>query len=99
MALYAGEPVRITTTAKNFNLAQLNNTQVNSVVIEIHDPNSVVVVAETAMLWSSTESLWYYIWNTATLAPGTYRAKISIIGIDNSRAFEFQRIRLARPLF
>ena len=103
MTIYAGETITITHTATDLdNTTALTDSDVDNVSIIIYDADLEVVVAETEMTWDATDARWEYVWDTSpgstpvNIDPGTYRAKITITGVDDSTNWEFKRIRLAR---
>lgn len=103
MTIYAGETVTITHTATDLdNTTALTDGDVDSVTIVIYDSDLAEVVSETAMTWDSDESRWEYVWDTSpgatpvNIDSGTYRAMVTITGLDDSTNWEYKRIRLAR---
>lgn len=100
MTLYAGETIIITHTASLEGTA-LTGPEVDRVDIEIFDSDGDSVVAETEMTWVAGNSRWEYEWDTspgatpANIDAGTYRAKCTITGVDESTNWEYKRIRLA----
>lgn len=103
MTIYAGETVTITHTATDLdNVTALTDSDVDSVTIVIYDSDLAEVVSETAMTWDATDERWEYVWDTSpgatpvNIDPGTYRAMVTITGLDDSTNWEYKRIRLAR---
>ena len=101
MTLYAGETVVVTHTA-SFEGIALDNTDVTSVNVIVYNSDLEEVISEVAMTWSALNSRWEYQWDTtdgastpAALPSGTYRAKVTVTGIDGSENWEYKRIRLA----
>lgn len=101
MTQYAGENYLITHTA-TFDGDALTGPDVE-VTIEISKgtgDEAEEILASTPMTWDAVQLRWEYVWDTAGLDPGTYKAKFEVTGIPGlGVAFEFERIRLARPLF
>jgi hypothetical protein len=92
-ATWAGEP--------------LTGPDIASVYATIYDADSEVVVGPEAMTWNpnakdsdgEAQPRWEYMWDTAGLSPGTYRARIEITGVNGTVAWEYLRMRLkADPL-
>lgn len=101
MTLYAGEEVRITTTVSDFDGTVLAAADVNSVKITtIHDSTGTQIAGTfpTAMSYDVPTAIWYFMWDTAGLTSGTYKAKVTVTGLDNTVSWEWKRIRLARDL-
>ena len=103
MTIYAGETVTITHTATDLdNVTALTDSDVDSVTIVIYDSALTEVVSETAMTWNATDARWEYVWDTSpgatpiNIDSGTYRAMVTITGLDDSTNWEYKRIRLAR---
>jgi hypothetical protein len=101
MTIYAGETVTITHAAKDIEGLPITNLDVLGVEIIIYDKNLAVVVT-SPMTWNAQYLRWDYIWDTSpgatpvNIAPGSYRAKCTITGMDMSTNWEFKRLRLAR---
>lgn len=98
MTDYAGEAYTVWSTLEWEGTA-LGDTDVDEVVVEIHDAADDVVVAETAMTYDATNARWEYDWNTAAVDAGTYFAKVTGRGVGAGEVFEFKRIRLRAPRF
>lgn len=97
--MYAGEEVRITTTVADFDGTALTGAGVTSVIITtIHDPAGAAILSNQAMSYDTAHGLWLYMWNTAGITPGTYKAKVVVTGLDGTISWEWKRIRLARDL-
>jgi hypothetical protein len=100
MTLYAGETVIVTHTASLEGKA-ITGPEVAEVNIIIYDSAGVELVAETAMTWVLANLRWEYEWDTSpgatpvNISAGTYRAKVTIVGVDDSTNWEYKRIRLA----
>lgn len=97
MTLYIGEQIRIVFTGKEYNgKTALTEDNVNSASVLIIDCDSTVLVAEGVMTWDTAEALWEYKWDTTGLTHGTYRYRITVIGVDGKPSVEWGRVRLAR---
>lgn len=95
MTLYAGELTKIVHTATKDGVA-LVPADVTGVTIILYDAALAVAVSSSTMTWDSVKLRWQYLWNTSGFAAGTYRAKVTIAGVDGGVVWEFKRIRLAR---
>lgn len=100
MTDYAGELYRVTVTAEDFANVPIGEDEIDSMLVEIFDSAGTEVVAETAMIWSEDEELWYYLWDTGdpTLATGTYKIRCRMLDLDGHSSWEWKRKRLARNL-
>lgn len=96
MTTYAGELVRVSVTAEDFDEEALTEEDVDSVVVVIYDSSSEVVVAEVSMTWNADDALWFYLWDTDGIDAGTYKAQCRMIDLDGHSSWEWQRVRLAR---
>lgn len=97
MTLYVGEQLRIVFTGKEYgNREPLTDSNVNSATVLILNQNSTVLVAEATMAWDPTEAHWEYKWDTAGLAAGTYKYRITVVGADGKPSVEWGRVRLSR---
>jgi len=100
MTLYAGETVIVTHTA-SLEGTPITGPEVSEVNIIIFDAAGSVVIAETTMTWVLANLRWEYEWDTSpgatpvNISSGTYRAKVTIVGVDQSTNWEYKRIRLA----
>lgn len=95
MTLYAGELTKIVHTATKDGVA-LTAADVTGVSIIIYNAALAVTVAESTMTWDSVKARWQFLWDTAGVVAGTYRAKVKITGVDGGVVWEFKRVRLAR---
>lgn len=105
MTTYAGETVIITQTA-TLNGEAVEVADVDQVTVAIFDREGTEVIVETQMSYSTEEERWEYQWDTSpggstplAIAPGTYKAKIVMYGLDDAENWEWLRIRLARNPF
>jgi hypothetical protein len=99
VAIYAGETIRLKTSAVNLDSsAALTSADVTSATINIY--NSLGVLVQTAtMSYDTVNVLWFYDWQTGGATPqsaGAYRAKFTLAGVAFT-AFEFLRFRLKKP--
>lgn len=94
--IYAGEELKITVNAEDFDGSPLVAAQITLMTISIYNPDQTPLVSDATMTWDNTERQWYYVWNTAALDPGTYRAKVIAHGLDGGLNFEWKRLRLAK---
>ncbi len=105
MANYTGETLVVTHTATSNGVA-LTDEDVVGVEIEIFDSAGDVVIDNTAMTWDDTKERWEYQWETVTadatpvaLDAGTYRARVTLVGLADTVNYEYKRIRLkANPV-
>lgn len=102
MALYSGETIFITHTAKIKDRV-LTDDDVDQVTITIYDAENEEVLPEATMVWNDEESQWEYLWDTSPndtpLPAGSYRAKVYVLGNSGEENWEFKRIRLkANPV-
>jgi hypothetical protein len=95
MTLYAGELTKIVHTATKDGEALLPG-DVTGVSIILYDSTLEEVVGSSTMTWDSVKLRWQYLWDTSDMDAGTYRAKVTITGVDGGSVWEFKRIRLAR---
>lgn len=100
MAIYAGETLVVTHTATSEGVA-LTDDDVEGVEIEIFDADGEVVIDNTAMTWDAVQERWEYQWETVTadatpvaLDAGTYRARVTLVGLSDTVNYEYKRIRL-----
>lgn len=104
MALYVGELVRLTVTAKSFASESVSPDDIDSMNVSVYNAAGEVVIAEREMTWQPDEELWYWLWMTTTdetptgelIDPGTYRAKVRMIDLDDHPSVEYLRVRLSR---
>lgn len=94
MAIYAGETVRIT-NASTFRDTTLVDTDVDSVVLTIWDPDGEVVVPETAMSWDTELEEWYYDWHSPDES-GKYRTRVVVEGPGATVSWEYLDVTLRR---
>lgn len=85
MVLYAGETVRIKTTASDHNGTSLDDTTVDVATIEIVDSTATYVV-NTSLVWEPTEQYFYYDWTTST--SGKFNARLRLIGTGATPLFD-----------
>lgn len=103
MPNYQGETFEITNAATDFDGTVLTPSMVTSVAVEIVDsaatPN--VVLTTTAMTWDSARALWFYLWDTSQndIRVGNYQARVTVTGLDNTKSFNYLKLRLAAPRF
>jgi hypothetical protein len=96
MTDYAGETYVVFATAEDFDDTPLTPDDVDSVEVIIYDRAFTELVAQTAMTWDPDAEEWQYEWDTDAVDPGTYRAKVIVLGPGDRENFEYKRIRLAR---
>ena len=102
MSIYAGETVRISTTAVNFDQeTPLTQDDVSGAEIKIYN-RELVLLVDATMSYNEDRAEWYYDWDTGEgatpPAPGTYFARLTLIGSAVPfDTFEIKRFRLARP--
>lgn len=101
MTIYAGETLVITHTAQ-VDGVDLTNAEVDYVTIEIFD-SAGDVIEDGEMVWDAGQDRWEYVWVTndgaatpTELESGTYRAKVTVVGLSGTENWEYKRIRLAR---
>lgn len=101
MTIYAGEKLILTHTAE-LDGTPLTAADVEAVYAEVFN-KATESIEYGQMVWSSTNERWEYEWWTivdtftpaATPLPaGTYRARMTILGLDGSTNSEIKRIRL-----
>ncbi len=80
MTLYVGEAVRIRSSAVGYDDGVLTPTEITTASIEIKNSEGTVVQATTAMTYDTSIEAWYYDWNTASVAAGSYKAKVVLAG-------------------
>lgn len=66
MAIYVGELVRLTATAKSFSSASVSPDDIDSMNVSVYNAAGEVVIAEREMTWQPDEELWYWLWMTTT---------------------------------
>ena len=59
MALYVGELVRLTVTAKSFASESVSPDDIDSMNVSVYNAAGEVVIAEREMTWQPDEELWY----------------------------------------
>lgn len=101
MTIYAGETVRISTTAKNFDhVTPITDDEVSGATVKIYSKELVLIVAAD-MLYDEDRVEWYYDWQTGGATPqsaGTYYARLDLIGSSIPfDTFEIKRFALRRP--
>lgn len=101
MTIYAGETIRISTTALNFDQeTPLTEDDVSGAEVRIYNRDLTLLATET-MLYSDDRVEWYYDWDTGGAtpqSPGTYYAKITLTGSSIPfDTFEIKRFSLRRP--
>lgn len=98
MTQYVGEEVRIKATATGYAGEALTDESVTNALITILNKDKTVLVDDQPMSWNDTETPphWEYLWNTAGLEAGTYRYRVTVVGIDGSLTWEWRRTRFAK---
>lgn len=96
MTTYAGEGYTINSVPKDHDGEPLTADQISGVVVDIYNPSRERVVADAAMTYNADDELWFYRWNTEGSAPGTYKIKVTVTGIDGVPNWEWIKFRLAR---
>lgn len=105
MTLYVGEQIRISTQAREYSVKGssgqlITDTNVTSVRITILNQDQTVRINDVDMNWDAGEKIWYYKWDTASGTPavttGTYRYRITVVGVDGKPSIEWGKIRLSR---
>jgi len=96
--MYAGELIKITTTAKDFNSLAFPALELPDLVvtISIFDAAHVAVVSNVLMTFDVVNGNWYYLWNTHAVPQGTYRPKCVLEDPDGHLSWDWSRIRLAK---
>lgn len=95
MTLYAGEEFRITATGSDFDGTVLTEDNVSEVSVTIFD-SALEEIIDAPMSWEPDELLWYYMWDTTGLDPGSYRYRVTFTGLDLKSSWEWKRVRFAR---
>lgn len=99
MTIYAGETVRISTTALNYDQeTPLTDDDVTSATVKIYNRSLVLLVSED-MEYNASRQEWYYDWETGGATPqnpSTYYARITLVGASFD-TFEVKRFSLRRP--
>jgi hypothetical protein len=81
MTIYAGETIRVATTAVDFDSSTpIVDSDVVSATIEIFDGQDLLV--NESLLWNPDLSEWYYDWDTTGVDPGSYRARLKLSGAE-----------------
>lgn len=80
MTVYAGEVVRIKSSATGYDDAPLTNDDITAATIEIFDSAGDVVEPATPMTYSISQVNWFFDWITADVPAGTYKAKVRLTG-------------------
>lgn len=99
MTVYAGETVQIRVAATDFDASTPLDGGDISVFVTIYDSVPEEVLPEVEMGYDLDDEAFLYAWDTAGLAPGSYRARIEALGqqaTPQSVSLEYKRIRLAR---
>lgn len=105
MTLYVGEQVRISTVAREYAVKgavgePITDENVTSVKITILNKDQTIRIDDAEMDWSDDENIWFYKWDTDSGSPavttGTYRYRITVVGVDGKPSIEWGTIRLAR---
>lgn len=100
MTQYAGEVYLLTVNADDFDEESIEPDEIDSMVVEIRK-GSTVIVTETPMTWDAEREWWGYRWDTAVddIQAGSYKAKVTLIDLEDGRSFEYKPIRLKRKAF
>lgn len=99
MTLYAGEEIRISATAEDFdNSTALVNTDIANMKVTIYDSTGTAVVTAATMTYDNTNGFWYYLWDTTGQTTGSFKAKVVLTDLLGKSNWEWKRIRLARDL-
>lgn len=91
--IYAGETIRIKSSAKGLNGVSLTNLDVTSVKVTLFDSSGTQILPPTSMSYDSVNVQFYYDWNTAAVAAGAYKAKVTYEGVGFS-SWEYLSVRL-----
>lgn len=96
MTLYVGEQFRITAVAREYDGARLDSGDVQSVTVTVLNPSQSILIDEADMDWDADESLWFYLWDTASISHGSYRYRVTVTGTDGKPSIEWGKVRLSR---
>lgn len=111
MTKFAGEEYLITHIALGFHDEPLAAGDVTGVRITVYSAGVAVAgLDNVAMTWDPTpawsirvgnrtvtgQGWWQYLWDTAGVAAGNYKAKVILTGAAGGHSIEYLKIRLAR---
>jgi len=88
--LYAGETILLAHTA-TFDGEDLTDANTDSVTITIFDDEAEEFLAETPMVWSSTDARWEYWWDTTEA--GKFTCKV-IVTTTNGVSWEVFKVTI-----
>lgn len=97
MTMYAGEEIKLTTSAKDFDHdTPLTDEDVQKV--EVFGFLRGVNVLEQEMTFDATTGTWYYLWDTSDIAPGpkTVQLRFVYTTLTGRTSFEWRRLRLSK---
>lgn len=89
MALYAGETVRFSSVARDFDQNLLTDDDVTEAFVEIFDGDGVLQGAAHDLTWDALRAYWYYDWPAEA---GTFKFKVTFRGL----AYETKEIATIR---
>lgn len=93
MTTYAGEELEVRSTITGFDGEAITPLNIDVVTVSIFNADLVAVVDEETM---SYDDNWYFVWNTFGLDPGTYKVRVSALGLSGGKSIEWKRARLSR---
>lgn len=99
MTFYTGESIEILNAATDFDgVTVLTPALITLVQVEVVDATLAIILANTTMIWDPDRSTWFYLW-TAPMTAGTYKAKITMTGVDTSLTWAYLTIRVKTKPF
>lgn len=96
MTAYNGERLTICQTADMDGDAMVPDDN-DGVFVTVYSSDFLtVVLAEQPMVWNTDKLRWEYVWDTTAVEPGTYQAKVRILGVDGLSNWEYGRLKVTR---